>query len=140
MTGYAAVLGAGRLVTPAMADTGSDVVAARAFEMVDAQGRRQMLMATSNEGTPSIWFFDQNGKARLNLGLYADGNAAVVLNDGDERAVEIFRTVGARNVPVLVMKSQGQDRMILGLQEATQDPYFVYWDEKNQKRALFGSD
>jgi hypothetical protein len=139
MAGYGLAANAGRFLPKAFADTGSDVVAARGFELVDDQGRRQILIATSNEGSPSIWFFDKNGKARLNLGLYGDGNAAVVLNDDAERAVEIFRTVGPRSAPVLVMKSNGTDRIIMGVNDAA-DPYLVTFDQKGGKKAVFGNN
>jgi hypothetical protein len=33
------------------------------FALVDPEGRRRVLMATSREGNPAIWFFDRNGKA-----------------------------------------------------------------------------
>ena len=84
-------------------------------------------MASTADGSPAIWFFDKNGKSRLNLGLYEDGNPFVVLNDQNELAVQILRSVGNENAPVLVMKSKGQDRMILGLYSGTlSDPSFVY--------------
>ena len=124
--------------TPAYADENSDVITAKAVELVDASGRRRILIGTSQEGSPGIWFFDQNGKSRLNLGVYEDGNPTVVLNDDQERAVEIFRTVGGTSAPVLVMKSGGTDRLIMGLTEGSADPYLVTYDGKGGTSAVFG--
>jgi len=115
-----------------------DVLSTRALELVDAQGRRQMLMATSGEGSPAVWFYDKQGKARLTFGLYGDNNAAIVLNDENGQAVQIFRTVGSQSAPVLVMKSKGQDRIILGLNGSTQDPFFVFYDAQGVKHTVFG--
>ena len=93
------------------------------------------MIGISGEGSPGIWFFDQNGKSRLNLGLYGDGNAMIVLNDESEQAVQIFRTVGAAAAPVLVMKAQGRDRIILGL-NGEKEPYFQVFNAKGEKREL----
>jgi hypothetical protein len=115
------------------------VVSAREIELVDAQGRRLVLMATSAEGRPGMWFYDRNGKARLSLGLYGDDNASLVLNDDHEQAVQIFRTLGPRSDPFLVMKAQGRDRIILGLGGPDANPFLVYYDADGTKRTAFGN-
>lgn len=121
------------------ASTTASAESVPSFELVDAQGRRRILMATSSEGSPAIWFFDGNGKARLNLGLYGDNNAFVVLNDDQERAVQILRTLGPRSAPFLVMKSEGRDRIVMGLGGAAQDPFLVHYDAKGAMQTVFGS-
>ena len=115
------------------------LIAAQQVDIVDASNRRIITLGQSAEGSPGIWLFDRNGRARLNLGLYDDGNAAIVLNDDQERAVEIFRTVGPENNPVLVLKSEGKDRLVMGLTGATHDPFFVIYDANGAKKTLFGS-
>ena len=127
--------------TAPVAHAGSSpgVVSTREFELVDAEGRRQILMATSAEGTPGIWFFDKGGKARLSLGLYGDGNAFIVLNDAENRAVQIFRTMGAESAPFLVMKAAGRDRIVLGPSGKGQDPFLVYYDAQGRKQTAFGT-
>ncbi len=119
------------------AEAKENIVSAQTFQLVDASGRRKILMASTADGSPAIWFFDKNGKSRLNLGLYEDGNPFVVLNDQNELAVQILRSVGNENAPVLVMKSKGQDRMILGLYSGTlSDPSFVYYDAQGTKHTV----
>src|SRR5260370_10726157 len=103
------------------------VVSTRTLEVVGADGRRQLVMGTGTEGSPGIWIYDRNGKVRLSLGLYGDNNASIVLNDESEQAVEIFRTVGAHSVPVLVMKAQGPDRIVMELNGPGQDPFLVLY-------------
>jgi len=117
-----------------------DVLSTHMLEVVGADGRRQIVMGTSGEGSPGIWIFDRNGKARLSIGLYGDNNASVVLNDEREQAVQIFRTVGERSAPVLVMKSQGRDRIVMGLNGASQDPFLVLYGVDGAKQSVFGHD
>jgi hypothetical protein len=115
------------------------VVSARTLEVVGADGRRQIVMGTSAEGSPGIWIYDRNGKVRPSLGLYGDNNASIVLNDQSEQAVQIFRTVGERSMPVLVMKAQGRDRIVMGLNGPGQDPFLVLYGADGAKQSVFGS-
>jgi len=115
-----------------------DLLATHMLEVVGADGRRQIVMGTSSEGSPGIWIFDRNGKARLSIGLYGDNNASVVLNDEREQAVQIFRTVGEKSAPVLVMKSQGRDRIVMGLNGSSQDPFLVLYGADGSKQSVFG--
>ncbi len=97
-------------------------------------------MASTASGDPAIWFFDKNGKVRLNLGLYEDDSPFIVLNDENQLAVQIFRTVGNGKAPVLVMKSGGQDRIIMGLNATQQaNPFLVFYDTKGTKNTVFGN-
>ncbi len=114
------------------------VVSARTVEVVGADGRRQIVLGTSSEGSPGIWVFDKSGKVRLSLGLYADGNASLVLNDAGEQAVQIFRTVGPSSAPVLVMKAEGRDRIVLGLDGPRADPFLVLYGVDGAKQTVFG--
>ncbi len=117
-----------------------EVLSARSLELVDVAGRRRILMALTDSGTPAIWFFDRNGKSRLNLGLYEDNNPFIVLNDANAQAVQILRTVGDKSAPVLVMKSKGQDRTVLGLNfGSAPDPFFVYYDAQGTKKTVYGN-
>ena len=120
--------------------TQGDVLSTHTLEVVGADGRRQIVMGTSGEGSPGIWIFDRNGKVRLSIGLYGDNNASVVLNDEREQAVQIFRTVGERSAAVLVMKSQGRDRIVMGLNGASQDPFLVLYGVDGAKQSVFGHD
>ncbi|MEY4631024.1 MAG: hypothetical protein RIQ81_1144 [Pseudomonadota bacterium] len=130
-------------LAPAMAGPATvqdGIVTAKLFKIVDAKGRQRILFGTSQEGSPGIWFFDQNGKSRLNIGIYPDQNAFVVLNDEREQAAEILRTVGAKQSPVLVMKADARDRIVMGLNfNGKGEPFFVHYDEHGNKKTLFGN-
>ncbi len=116
----------------------ASVVSTRTLEVVGADGRRQLVIGTGTEGSPGIWIYDRNGKVRLSLGLYGDNNASIVLNDENEQAVQIFRTVGTHSVPVLVMKAQGRDRIVMGLNGPGQDPFLVLYGADGAKQSVFG--
>jgi hypothetical protein len=116
----------------------SETLTTQNLEIVNAGGKRVILLGTSAEGLPGIWFFDAAGKVRLNLGIYPDGNSFVVLNDQNELATQILRTVGAKNAPVVVMKSGGQDRIVMGLNFTDANPFFVFYDDKGAKTNVFG--
>lgn len=117
----------------------TQTISATQIELVDSHGKRQVVMGTSAEGSPVIWFFDRHGKNRLNLGLYGDGNAEVVLNDDSERAVEILRSVGPASAPVLVQKSGGSDRLVMGINWAgDREPFLVLYDPQGSRRSVFG--
>jgi hypothetical protein len=127
---------------PAEAESGptsrTGVLSTRTLEVVGSDGRRQIVMGTSGEGSPGIWILDRKGKVRLSIGLYGDSNASIVLNDESEQAVQIFRTVGERSAPVLVMKSRGRDRIVMGLNGASQDPFLVLYGDDGAKQSVFG--
>jgi hypothetical protein len=124
--------------TQAGSTSRAGVLSTHTLEVVGADGRRQIVMGTSGEGSPGIWIFDRNGKLRLSIGLYGDNNSSIVLNDESEQAVQMFRTVGERSAPVLVMKSQGRDRIVMGLNGASQDPFLVLYGADGAKQSVFG--
>lgn len=127
-------------ITEAVAETASPaILATRSFELADSKGRRRILIGSTDSGSPGIWFFDKEGKVRLNLGLYDDDSPFIVLNDDNQLAVQIFRTLGNGKAPVLVMKSAGQDRLVMGLNaDQKADPFFVYYDANGTKNTVFG--
>ena len=115
-----------------------DTLKAKNIEVIGSDNRKLVSLGTSGENSAGIWFFDRNGRSRLNLGLYGDGNAMIVLNDEKEMAVQILRTFGPKNSPVLVMKNDGRDRIVMGLNPGTQDPFLVHYDNKGKKEKVFG--
>jgi len=124
--------------TTAQAASAASVVSTHTLEVVGSDGRRQLVIGTGTEGSPGIWVYDRNGKVRLSLGLYGDNNASLVLNDENEQAVQIFRTVGTQSAPVLVMKAQGRDRIVMGLNGQGQDPFLVLYGADGTKQSVFG--
>jgi hypothetical protein len=130
------------LVSPAYASAQpQNVISANRIELIDAGGKVRAELAMSTDGGPSLFFFDSAGRNRLVLGLYspAEGEApSVVLNDPQQRAAGIFRLFGAHDTPVVVLKSQGRDRSVYGLNPTSLDPFLANYAGDGKKTDVFG--
>ena len=121
--------------------TSAAVVSAERIQLTDAGGRVRAELAMSRDGAPGIFFYDTKGRNRLVLGLYSPAESEypfVVLNDVQQRAVGIFRVFGNRETPVVVLKNQGQDRSIYGLNAGSTDPFLVNYARDGKKLSVFG--
>jgi len=132
------------MLTPEIAATprAQDVVSARRIQLIAADGKVRAQLAMSGDGGPALFFFDTAGRNRMVLGLYspAEGEApSVVLNDTQQRAAAIVRLFGARDTPVVVLKSQGQDRSVYGLSPTTTDPFLANYTGDGKKSDVFGN-
>ena len=117
------------------------VVSASRIELRDTDGRVRAELAMSVDGGPALFFFDTAGKNRLVVGLYspAEGEApSLVLNDPQQRAAGIFRLFGSRDTPVLVLKNQGRDRSVYGLNPNSTDPFLANYTSDGTKSDVFG--
>src|SRR5260370_3178231 len=118
-----------------------DVVSASRIWLIDASGKVRAELATSGDGGPALFFYDSAGRNRMVLGLYspAEGEApSVVLNDAEQHAAGIFRLFGARDTPVVVLKSQGRDRSVYGLNPTSTDPFLANYTADGKKSDVFG--
>jgi hypothetical protein len=119
-----------------------DVVSASRIQLIDARGKVRAELATSGDGGPALFFYDSAGRNRMVLGLYspAEGEApSVVLNDAEQHAAGIFRLFGARDTPVVVLKSQGRDRSVYGLNPTSTDPFLANYTSDGKKSDVFGN-
>jgi len=122
--------------------TQQEVVSARRIMLVDASGRVRAELAMSQNGGPGIFFYDTKGRNRLELGLYSPAESEypfVVLNDTENRAAGIFRLFGGRETPVVVLKSQGRDRSVYGLNPNSTEPFLVNYSNDSKKGSVFGN-
>jgi hypothetical protein len=83
------------------------------FVLKGANGKVTAQLTTSGEGTPALFFYDENNVVRISIGLYAGGIPSVVLNDNTGKAGAIMRLVNNNGNPVLVLKENGQDTLII---------------------------
>lgn len=90
-----------------IAITGTD------FVLSGPQGRVSARLTMSGEGSPALFFYDAQNTVRLSVGLYSDGTPSVVLDDAAGRASAILRLVGRAGNPVLVLKENGQDKLVI---------------------------
>ncbi len=125
----------------AAATVRQNVVSAGSIRLVDVHGKLRAELAISADGGPALFFFDGAGRNRMVLGLYSPGEGEapfVVLNDSQQHAAGIFRLFGARETPVVVLKSQGRDRSIYGLEPKTLEPFLVNYSSDGKKDDVFG--
>jgi hypothetical protein len=118
-----------------------EVVSGSRIELLDTHGKVRAELAMSEDGGPALFFFDTAGKNRMVLGLYspAEGEApSVVLNDAKQQAAGIFRLFGNRDTPVLVLKNQGRDRSVYGLNPSSTDPFLANYSGDGTKTDVFG--
>jgi len=126
---------------PVAATFQEGVVSAGRIRLVDSHGKLRAELAISGDGGPALFFFDGAGRNRMVLGLYApaEGEAPfVVLNDAGQRAAGIFRLFGAHETPVVVLKNQGRDRSIYGLDPGTSEPFLVNYAGDGKRNDVFG--
>ncbi len=132
--------GAPRSAT-APATRAQTLISANRIQLLDSSGKLRAELAMSVDGGPALFFFDHAGRNRLVLGLYspAEGEApSVVLNDPEQRAAGIFRLFGPRDTPVIVLKSEGRDRSIYGLNSSSLDPFLANYAADGKKSDVFG--
>lgn len=126
----------------AAAARAQDVISANRIQLTDPGGKVRAELVMSVDGGPALFFYDSAGRNRMVLGLYspAEGEApSVVLNDGEQRAAGIFRLFGPRDTPVVVLKAQGRDRSIYGLNANSTDPFLTNFSSDGKKSDVFGN-
>lgn len=121
--------------------THQEVLSAQRIQLIDSTGRARAELAMSPNGGPGIFFYDTKGRNRLELGLYSPAESEypfVVLNDTQLRAAGIFRLYGGSETPVVVLKNQGRDRSIYGLNPNSTEPFIVNYSNDGKKTRAFG--
>ena len=125
----------------AAANVQQDVVTANRIRLTDASGKVRAELTMSRDGGPALFFFDTAGRNRLVLGLYAPAESEypfVVLNDTKQNAAGIFRLFGGKETPVVVLKNQGRDRSVYGLNAATTEPFITNFAADGKRTDVFG--
>ena len=118
-----------------------EVVSAQRIRLTDSSGKARAELAFSQDGAPGLFFYDGKGRNRLELGLYSPAESEypyVVLNDTHLRAAGIFRLYGGRETPVVVLKNEGRDRSIYGLNPGSTEPFLVRYSNQGSKTSVFG--
>lgn len=106
----------------------------------------QKAEAQSYASTEPMFFFGEDGKPRLQLGMYTaayeKGLPLVGLSDNAGRLRMLFRLAGENQSPVIIMKDKsGRDRLVMGLDlSGTNDaPFLSIVDAKGHKQNVFGN-
>lgn len=100
------------LMTPAIA---AIEYSATSFNLVDEKGRVTAQLSSSAEGTPSLFFFDQNNVVRLNLGIYPGGNPGIVLMDKNGKSAAVITLSEDGVTPSVSLRKDGEEKNVLGI-------------------------
>ncbi len=109
------------------------------INLVDAAGKLRAQLALSAEKTPGLWFYDEKGTVRESMGLYADGTSYFGLADAQGAMIQLMRSFGPNEAPLLIFKNRGQDMMITGLNPGSETvPFLMSYDSGRTKNVHFG--
>jgi hypothetical protein len=100
------------LMTPASA---AIEYSATSFNLVDEKGRVTAQLSSSAEGTPSLFFFDENNVVRLNLGIYPGGNPGIVLMDKNGKSAAVITLSEDGITPSVSLRKDGEEKNVLGI-------------------------
>jgi len=131
----------GPRVQPAQSRVSQQGIISSRIALVDDGGKVRAQLAMSPSGGPGIFFYDSQGRSRLELGLYSPEEREypyVVLNDTQQQAAGIFRLFGGHETPVVVLKNHGRDRSIYGLNPNSTEPFLVNYSNASNKASAFG--
>lgn len=124
--------------SPAAAKT-EQTLTASSFNLVDGKGRLRGQLAVTKEGVPGLWLTDEKGVARGIFGLYEDGTGYLGLQDAQGRMIQLMRSFGAQESPLLIFKNQGQDMMITGLNPGREVvPFLMSYEKGRTRKVHFG--
>jgi hypothetical protein len=115
------------------------VISASAFNLVDKQGKIRGQWGFAKEGPPGFWIMDEKGIARIVMGLYPDGTAHLGLQDKQGRMIQLARSFGPDEAPLLIFKHQGMDSMILGLNPGDKKPFLMHYEKDRKRKLEFGN-
>lgn len=109
------------------------VVSATRVDLVDNKGRLRAQLGFSKEGPPGFWIMDEKGVPRIAMGLYPDGTSHFGLQDKDGNMIELMRSTGADEAPLLILKNKGSDKIIFGLNSGLEASLISY-DKSGKKK------
>ena len=121
----------------------NNVIAAKMFELIDGNGKVIGTWTACENNSPCLNFYDGNKNIRLNMGLYGapseNGLPFIGLYDEKYNIKELLRLYGPALAPVFVMKNNGEDRLIEGLNfQDSEAPFLVTINKDGSQKVQFG--
>lgn len=115
------------------------VLTVSGLNLVDSQGRLRAQLGFAKEGPPGFWLFDEKGTARVAMGIYPDGTSHFGLQDKQGQMIQLMRSIGPEESPLLIFKNRGQDMMLMGLNQAQHAPFLMNYEKDRQRKMVFGT-
>jgi hypothetical protein len=126
-------------VFPSASAAPNGILSATGFNLVDTQGRLRAQLGFSKEGPPGFWMMDQRGTARIAMGLYPDETSHLGLQDKNGQMIQLMRSIGSGESPLLIFKHSGEDSMITGLNSAEHAPFLMLYEKGHKRKMQFGT-
>lgn len=90
-------LGAAGAAGSLNADNSSDILRAKAFQLVDKAGIVRGELKSEDDGRPGLYFRDQDGKQRFTIGMFAAGNPMIYMVADDGETAQVSRAPGGKS-------------------------------------------
>ncbi len=100
-----------------------------AHDLFTEQVKLEPFRRAMQEHMPDMWF------TNLRKGQTAFRDTIdIVSQDKNGLMIQLMRSIGTSESPILIFKNNGQDRMILGLNSIQTNPFFVTYDKTQKKK------
>ncbi len=119
-----------------------DVITAKAFQLVDGEGRKRASLFTSEDGSPNLEFYDKEGDARIAINVNKYGKSVLLFWAKDalpliEISIEPSDTYESPKLKFLDGDGSAQARLTLGEKPALilkKDGEFIFQSHKVVKK------
>jgi len=115
---------------------GPSTLSARAFNLVDAEGKTRITISVSKDGYAGVGIWDGQGKKRVVLGVAKDGSPGISFYDGNERQRGGLGFSTAESGGLGLYDSEGRLRASLGLDDRSNAGLTVYGKDGRPIRSI----
>ena len=106
LLGFIGLLCAAGFIHTTTAQNTTDVTRTQSIQIIDRSGNVRAGLKTEDDGRPTLYFIDQDGKQRFHVGMFSKGNPVINLIADDGGIGQIGRRPGAKSF--FTVRDQGQ--------------------------------
>jgi hypothetical protein len=138
MVGFLGGITGALLVTSSTVQAELRKAAYNEINLYNNEGKRTAFFGSGTIGQGTMWLYDNQGQARIQIGTYEApaeaGQPVIGLQDNSANLRAIWRLHGKKDSPVLVLKDiSGDDRIVMGLRGDSETPYLEYTNDQGRK-------
>lgn len=111
------------------------------LDVYNQNGKRVAYLGPGEIQQGTFFVYDDQQNIRIQMGSYAGtrekGQSLIGLHDRNQRLRLLFRLAGREDAPTLILKdTYGRDRMVIGLEGTSEEPYIRIMDKNGVVRNL----